>query len=129
MRTEWQESCGALLHHIIQMQKGVDSANHLRRAKGRLIQLERLVNKDPIPADEDELRQFVADGALSVYDGLAIGELFYGIQMKKDVGFLIDREYVFADTVMHSLRDARLRGDIDYERVGSKCKSTYRKLR
>ena len=128
MKTQWQEASGALIYHAKKMVKGKDSANHLRRAKGRLLQLERLIRCDPIPKDEDELNSYITCASIEVYDTIKVGELFFGLQMKKDVGFLTGRRDVYADTVLHCLRAERLIGNIDFERVGAKCKSTYRKL-
>ena len=51
----FQEASGALIYHATQITKGIDSANHLRRAKARLLQLEKFIKTDPIPVDEKEL--------------------------------------------------------------------------
>jgi len=125
MRTQEQIIGGAMIHHCIAIQKGIESIDHLMRLKARVVELDFLILG---ATAEDKKKHMTCEEAFDiVYDKLPLGE-FSGTLMSEKCRFLTGRSHAHNDSFIRVLRRKRFNGDINCPNIGAPMHSIYEKL-
>jgi len=123
-QSKWFNAGGALIYHALQLQKGINVIDHIRRAKLRIIELEMLTG---ITADEKKKNMSMKEAFWLVYDKLPFG-MFSGTQFAKQCIFLTGRLDAHKDSVIRVLREFREEGLINAPNIEAPFKSLYMKM-
>lgn len=123
-QSKWFNAGGALIYHALQLQKGINVIDHIRRAKLRIIELEMLTG---ITADEKKKNMSMKEAFWLVYDKLPFG-MFSGTQFAKQCIFLTGRLDAHKDSILRPLREFRDDGWINCPNRGAKQHSIYEKM-
>jgi len=129
-RTQYENECWAAIQHLIKISKGIDVANRLIRLKKRIFNIDALLNEDK-PKGEKRKGLTIIPACRIVYDRIAVGKLFSGLEFCNDVKFLIGRKKAYNSSILRKLRDLRdpnVLNEINYINVGAKFESMYKKL-
>jgi len=122
-RNRWFDCGGALIYHGIQLQKGIDVVDHIRRAKLRIIEIEMLTD---ISAAEKKRNMTMKEAFWIVYEKLPFG-VFSGTKFAKQCIFLTGRLDAHKDSILRPLREFRANGDINCPNIGAPMHSIYEK--
>ena len=123
-QSKWFNAGGALIYHALQLQKGINVIDHIRRAKLRIIELEMLTG---ITADEKKKNMSMKEAFWLVYDKLPFG-MFSGTQFAKQCIFLTGKLDAHKDSILRPLREFRDDGWINCPNRGAKQYSIYEKM-
>ena len=131
MKTKWEDAGGALIHHGIQLQKGINVEDHLRRAKLRIIELEILSKQDVAKKDLSKPMTLI-DACMIVYNKHPYGDdIIPGIEFAAQFNLLRGKYKAYPDSVFKKMREIR-NGEhyflnVSWECVDAHSKSLYKK--
>ena len=129
----WDESAGALVHHAVELKRGVNIKDHLHRAKMRIVKLEILFKED-VPKKDLPQAMKVIDGFMHVYNQYPFSDNYIsGTKFADQVKLLIGRPKTHTDSILKKGRELR-NGEhepfypkISWENADSPKKSLYQK--
>ena len=129
----WDESAGALIHHGIELKRGVNIRDHLHRAKMRIIELEILFKED-VPREDLPAPMILLDACMLVYNKYPFSdEIISGKEFAAQVNLLRGKLKSYPDSVFKKMREIR-NGEhppleVSWVNVDSPKKSLYKKPR
>ena len=127
----WDEASGAIIHHGIELKRGVNIRNHLKRLKMRVIELEILFKED-VPKENLPKPMLLIDACMEVYHKYPYGnEIISGKKFAEQVNLLRGKLKAYPDSVFKKMREIRndehLPLSISWINVESPKKSLYKK--
>jgi len=125
---EYDDNAGALIYHGMEIKKGINVKDHIKRAKIRLLNLEMILNDANI-TEEKESTMTNSEAFWIVYDRLPFNQEFPGVKFSDRCRFLTGRPKAYSDSFMRLIRKFRAEGLINCLNVGSPKNSIYIKLK
>lgn len=127
----WSNIGGALVHHSIELKRGINIKDHLHRAKLRIIELEILFKED-IPKEDLPKPMILLDACMQVYNKYPYSDdIILGIEFANQVNLLRGKSKAYPDSVFKKMREIRnkehLPLEVSWECVDSPSKSFYKK--
>ena len=126
----WDVSTGALIHHALELKKGVNIKSHLHRAKMRLIELDVLFKED-VPKEDLPPEVILLDACMMVYDKYPFSDDLIPLKKFAEKVNLITGKNAYPGSIAKKMREVRNGGhppyEIYWECIGSHKKSLYRK--